>query len=57
MATKTILKNIDIKDRKMGRALVFALEKSETKKTKVVELTRVCREIKGEKIKDIFGNV
>jgi hypothetical protein len=57
MATKSILKNIDIKDRKMGRALIFALEKSEAKKDKEVELTRICREIKGEKIKDIFGNV
>jgi hypothetical protein len=57
MATKSILKNIDIKDRKMGRALIFALEKSEAKKDKEVELTLICREIKGEKIKDIFGNV
>ncbi len=57
MVTKSILKNIDIKDRKMGRALLFALEKSEGKKSKEVELSRVCREVKGEKIKDIFGNV
>ena len=55
MATKSILKNIDIKDRKMGRALIFALEKSEAKKDKEVELTRICREIKGEKSRIYLG--
>ncbi|MDD3892880.1 MAG: hypothetical protein PHE03_11330 [Bacteroidales bacterium] len=57
MATKSILKNIDIRERRMGRALILALEKSEAKEGKEVELSRICREIKGEKIKDIFGNI
>lgn len=57
MATKSILKNIDIRERRMGRALILALEKSEAKKGKQIELSRICREIKGEKIKDIFGNI
>ena len=57
MATKSILKNIDIRERRMGRALILALEKSEATEGKEVELSRICREIKGEKIKDIFGNV
>lgn len=57
MTTKTILKNIDIKDKRMGRTLIFALEKYEAEKDKEVELSRICREIKGEKIRDMFRNV
>lgn len=56
MATKSILKNIDIKDRKMGRAIISALENSKNKKSKNVVLSRTCVEVKGEKIKDIFGD-
>lgn len=56
MATKSILKNIDIKDRKMGRAIVSALENSKNKKSKDVVLSRTCEEVKGEKIKLLFGD-
>lgn len=56
MATKSFLKNIDIKDRDMARSFVSALENSENKKSKDVVLKRTCQEIKSEKIKAIFGN-
>ncbi len=57
MATKSILKNIDIKERRMGRSIILALENAEGKKAKEVKLSRTCKEVKGSKIKDIFGNV
>lgn len=57
MATKSILKNIDIKERRMGRSIILALENAEGKKAKEVKLSRACKEVKGSKIKDIFGNV
>lgn len=57
MATKSILKNIDIRERRMGRAIISALEESKNKKAKEVALSRICREVKGKKIKDIFGDV
>lgn len=57
MATKSILKNIDIKEKRMGRSIILALENAEGKKEKEVKLSRSCREIKGSKIKDLFGDI
>ncbi len=54
MATKSILKNIDIKDKKMGSAIVYALEGSKRKKNKNITISRTYEEIKGEKVKDFF---
>ncbi len=56
MATKSILKNIDIKDRRMGRAIISALENAEGKKSKQVIMSRTFKEIKGDKIKSLFGD-
>lgn len=55
MATKSILKTIEIKNKNFGHTFVEALEKSKTSTSKVVELTRKCTEIKGDKIKEFFG--
>lgn len=55
MATKSILKTIYIKDNKLGRTFIEALEKSQTAKSKEVSLTRNCTEIKGDKVKEFFG--
>jgi hypothetical protein len=55
MATKSILKNVDIKDRKLGKSLVVALESAAGKKAKKVTLSRTYSDIHGEKIKDILG--
>ena len=57
MATKSILKNIDIKERRMGRSIILALENAEGKKEKEVKLSCSCKEIKRSKIKDIFGDI
>jgi hypothetical protein len=56
MATKSILKNIDIKDKKMARLIISALEYSKDKRSKNVVLRRTCQELKGGNIKDLFGD-
>lgn len=55
MATKSILKNVNIADKRLARTFVAALEKAEDTKYEPVQLTRTCKEITGEKIKDFFG--
>lgn len=54
MATKSILKNVDIKDRKLGKSLVIALENAAGKRAKDVTLSRTYEDVKGEKLKSIF---
>ena len=55
MATKSILKNVDIKEKKLGKSLVIALENAAGKKSKEVTLSRTYSDIRGENIKKIFG--
>ena len=55
MATKSIYKNIVIKDARLSKSLVSALENSHKKTRKDVKLSKSCREIKRGQIKDIFG--
>lgn len=55
MATKSILKNIDIRDKALGKSLVVALENAKGKKSKKVVLSKACREVQGEEIKKILG--
>lgn len=55
MATKSILKNVNIKDKRLARTFVRALEKAEDTKYQTVHLSRRCEEITGDKIKEFFG--
>lgn len=55
MATKSILKNIHIRDKRAAWNLVNALENAKKKKGKEVILSKNLNEIKGEKIKEFFG--
>lgn len=55
MATKSILKNVDIKDEHHGKSLVVALENAAGKKPKDVTLSRTYSDIHGEQIKEIFS--
>lgn len=55
MATKSILKNVNITDKRLARTFVNALEETEGSKYESVQLTRKCKEITGEKIKEFFG--
>lgn len=54
MATKSILKNVDIKDKTLGKSLLSALENASGKSSKEVEMTRTYTDVHGEKIKDVL---
>ncbi len=55
MATKSIFKNIVIKDRSLSRKLVLALGNAEGKSSKRVVLSKSYHEVKKGQIKHIFG--
>jgi hypothetical protein len=55
MATKSITKNINIKDRTSARNLASALENSKNKGHKVVTMSKSVRDVKGEEIVKMFG--
>lgn len=55
MATKSILKNVNIKDERLAHTFVEALSQAENTKYTPVQLTGRCTEITGDKIKDFFG--
>lgn len=55
MATSSICKNISVKNRNQCRALVNALENASKKCAIDVQIGKKCREVKGEKIKELFG--
>lgn len=55
MATKSITKNINIKDRTSARNLASALENSKNKGHKTVDMSKASRDVKGEEILKIFG--
>ncbi len=54
MATKSLLKNVDIKDKKLGKSLVIALEHASNKRTAEVQLSRTYEDVRGEKLRRIF---
>lgn len=56
MATKSFLKNVDIKEKKLGKALVVALENASEKHSKNITLSRTYSDIHGNKIKELFGS-
>lgn len=55
MATKSILKNVDINEKKLGKSLIVALENASNKRSKQVTISRTYSDVRGEKIKEIFG--
>lgn len=55
MATKSFLKNVDIKDRKAAKGLIVALENAKEKHSINVQLSRTCRDADDEMIRAIFG--
>ena len=55
MATKSILKNINIKDKRLARTFVGALSEAEHTKYTPAKLSLDCEEITGDKIKEFFG--
>ena len=56
MATKRILKSVNIKKAGMAKGLVSALVNAENKSSKDVVLARSLEEVRGEDIKSLFGS-
>ena len=54
MATKSILKNVSITDKRLAKGLLSALENAEKKQSKTVELKRRLEEVKGVDIKEVL---
>lgn len=55
MATKSILKEIDVRDKKFANNLINALEHAANKGSIEVRLTKPVSEVKREQIKKLFG--
>lgn len=56
MATKSVLKNVMIKDRRSAHRLVSALENAKNKSEKKVILSRTCSEMGRDEIRAVFGD-
>lgn len=54
MATSSITQNIVLKDKKNSRQLISALENADKKRSNQVTFSKAHREIRGDKIKEIF---
>lgn len=55
MATKSILKDVSIKERRLAHTFIKALENAENVKHTPMQVSRKCSEITGDKIKEFFG--
>lgn len=55
MATKTMLKTVNIRDKRLGKNLVEAIENAMAHKNKKPVSNVTCEEVTKEKLKDIFG--
>lgn len=55
MATKSILKNVNIKTRQQVRQLTYALENAENKRGKEVILSRTVAELKADQVMHFFN--
>ena len=55
MATKSILKNVDIKSKRLGGEFVNALERTIERKTKEIVYSRTVTNLQKDKIRDFFG--
>lgn len=55
MATKSVLKNVIIKDRRSAYALVRALENAGGKQSQEVSMSRTCKELDRNDVRKIFG--
>lgn len=56
MATKSIFKNVVIKDKQLTKNLVSALENAHQKGSKVVLQSKSYHEIKKDRIKEFWGD-
>ena len=55
MATSSILHNVHIKDKKLAKSFVIALESAQGKIAKEVTMSKSVKELTGEQIREIFS--
>lgn len=55
MATKSILKSVDLTSKKLASGFVKALEHSQDKKSKTVEYSRTTKVLRKDEVKNFFG--
>ncbi len=55
MATKSFLKNINIRDKSSARNFANALENAKNVPGKEVNISKACFNVKKDKIKELFG--
>lgn len=55
MATKSICKNVNLKNKTLTRGLVTALENASKKQEKEVQMSKSVKEIKRKDLLKIFG--
>lgn len=55
MATKSILKNININEKHLGRNFVSALDNAKNKSSKDVVISKSCSHVRRDQIKSLFG--
>lgn len=56
MATKSIYKNVNLKNKTLARGLILALENAMNKQEKEVQVSKSVKEIKGNDLRKIFGD-
>lgn len=56
MATKSIYKNVNLKNKTLTRGLILALENAMDKQEKEVQISKSVKEIKKNDIMRIFGD-
>lgn len=54
MATKSILKDVSIKEQRLAHTFVKALENAENTRYEQVQIKNECKELTGDKIKEFF---
>lgn len=55
MATRSILENVNFRNKSLTKGFVSALENASKKKSKEVVLQKMCTDVKRDQIKDFFG--
>lgn len=54
MATKSILKNVNIKDKNLAHTFVESLSSAKNAKYEPIKLSRECKDMTKDKIKEFF---
>lgn len=54
MATKSILKDVSIKEQRLAHAFLEAMDDAKNSKFEQTQISRKCSELTGDKIKEFF---